>query len=169
MGCWDETCALTRVHISQGDPVVGVLMRRFQIEDRVDPFSLTANRLLAIEDGAYDDYGGVERDGETILKNPRREDGTWLVLLHREAWDLALGIARKSGWEPARLHGGPPRAPEFEAVLALAHRARRPLVPPGYGMQCGEEEYAEQAAVLRLSGRILRRKHRLALDVAEEL
>jgi hypothetical protein len=102
MGSWQETCALTRVHIRHRDPVVAVVVRpvtiggtRIQLspQDERDFFGSSSSRWRCIEyidNGHYNDYGSLEEWAEPHpIHHPAARDDIWMLLFHERAWNLA--------------------------------------------------------------------------------
>ncbi len=61
MGCWNETCVLTRTPIHAGDPVVAFTVVHGPKHYRTSGGTSGVALLFGLpQDGRYDDYGGVE-------------------------------------------------------------------------------------------------------------
>lgn len=62
MGCWNHTCAITKLPIFRGDPVVVILLVKQTEEFRIHRTHPTAYwaPIPYYFEGEYDDYGGVE-------------------------------------------------------------------------------------------------------------
>jgi hypothetical protein len=190
MGCWEETCALTNVHIRSGDPVVVVYCKAPTVidfgADYNFPYGSFGKEVVAIAEGKYDEYGGLEGQEEPV-------EGQWSYKLffHQEAWTLAqrswtrvitpkdwdtsyeFDLRRWQAYEDLRkehpLHAAelyriPPKKPqslprldEFARVVRLANMARIRLAPPPAGPQGGEEGGKEMYEVHNLKGALLNR------------
>lgn len=82
MGCWNETCALTRTPIAPGDPVV-----RLRVDGRFNfwgrPLGLQNSIFggptrwaLSLDRGEYNDYGGIDQGVQfDIFASQQFEDG----------------------------------------------------------------------------------------------
>lgn len=93
MGCWNETCALTRLPIRAGMPIVGLTTVYGPRYKSTDSSALATDLLFGLPfEGTYDDYGGVE-----ALTNPQ------LAALHEKAFETA-GYFKQ--WQFKRDYGG---------------------------------------------------------------
>lgn len=87
MGCWEETCAVTRTPIFAGDPVVMILFKdqrqfkyRFQwfLENDGDAHT----QVEALYFGTYNDYGWINE-----VEDPTYDKHERAAFVHRWAWD----------------------------------------------------------------------------------
>jgi hypothetical protein len=69
MGCWNETCGITRLPILAGDPVVMVVLAKGTVG--ADLFTgIFPNHIEQIHCGMYSDYGWIADLPGADLRNP---------------------------------------------------------------------------------------------------
>jgi hypothetical protein len=86
MGCWDETCALTRTAIRDSEPCVMTRFskKKFKTEafgEIESPFIFRC--VTGIYKGTYNAYGGLNKNPE--LNN--NSDKEYIVFVHQSVWD----------------------------------------------------------------------------------
>lgn len=86
MGCWNETCCITRLPIRQDQEVV---MIDFYSKPNIGGFDhLNEMQVKRILKGTYDDYGSInELDDETKEKEHEENDKYWRIFILKTAWD----------------------------------------------------------------------------------
>lgn len=140
MGCWNETCALTRLPIRYGAPVVA-LTTVYGPDFRGISGSTSKNDLLFGLPliGTYDDYGGVES-----LKTPE------LDALHEKAFEAAgyfKKFATKTSYGSMDVQW---LAAHEDTLWSLSHRIK-PLFFAELGVTMAEAESHDEAARAKTS------------------
>ncbi len=103
MGCWNETCAVTRTPISPGDPVMMIRVDNKILEAESEIMYSTGLKrflkcVLGIYTGEYNDYGDIENredavdllhfsvgDKNGICVDLRGSEKA--IFVHQEVWD----------------------------------------------------------------------------------
>lgn len=95
MGCWDETCGITRQPIFSGDPCVMVVFDHTKRDfNGWIVFSHTSDwdYVKEIHKGTYNDYGWLEElphdHDDPRLNMP-------IVFFHQEVWDQCIKMQRE--------------------------------------------------------------------------
>lgn len=104
MGCWNETCFVTRTPIFQGDKVAMVVLALDFPASALIDFSMFRfqKAIETIEFGTYNDYGWIEEvDGATSkdmhlrMKARKPEPYERALFVHQKVWDRILAIPDK--------------------------------------------------------------------------
>lgn len=163
MGCWDETCSLSHIGITERDPVVRVRLETKKLHiDMLPLWHLMHNWdndtafycVHDIMDGQYDDYGGLEESD--------RDDGVedWndylSLFFHKQVWDEGQKIELDRYWDLAleesnfRTLHAKPRIREFIKITRYATLLRVPLLIPASGSQSWWDSDKPRRAMIKL-------------------
>lgn len=169
MGCWDETCGITRQPIFADDPCVMVVF------DNTKPYfdgwitftsSFCWDYVKEIHKGTYNDYGWIE-------ELPHDQDDPRMnmpiVFFHQEVWDQCIKMQREK--EPANTSEGvtqemaflhlhnagvtPDHLEEFMFIAQFAYATRRGLLSAYCFRGCQDWDSADQRdLILKLSQKL---------------
>ena len=167
MGCWDETCGITRQPIFCGDPCVMVVFDHTKkCFDGWVTFdgSFDFSFVQEIHKGTYDDYGWLEEvhrdNGDPRMDMP-------IVFFHQKVWDQCIKMQREKTpgdrkvQELAYLRLGdslnhpntlPDHLEEFMHIAQFSYTTRRGLLSAYCFRGCQDRDSVDQRdLILKLS------------------
>jgi hypothetical protein len=105
MGCWVETCFITRTPIFSGDPVVMIVVALDHDPDCLITGTWPGRAIERVEIGPYNDYGWVEgvegatSDGMAHRMAGKKEAYERALFAHQAAWSkvVATDLAEAEG------------------------------------------------------------------------
>jgi hypothetical protein len=87
MGCWDETCGITRQPIHADQPCVMVVLHSSLSELLTSHPDFFIRRTKAIYKGTYNDYGWIEEKTEEDSEEYGQDQA---IFFHKDAWDRVV-------------------------------------------------------------------------------
>lgn len=102
MGCWQETCFITRAPIHIGNAVTMVVIGRDCIRHELLQCSDLHKRVEQIKQGFYDDYGWLTNLTEAHSKGmmERPESYQRSIFVHQAVWDAlqVMKVSEEDSW-----------------------------------------------------------------------
>lgn len=136
MGCWNETCAITRLPIMAGDKVVVMVPILEKGKPHLfwtDPNPIiNRSYLKELEFGTYDDYGWINE-----LEQLDDDSHLYSVFVFQSVWDRILELVKKhpnedfvreliqrGDYKPSNSSISDEKFDQFNRVLYFIHKAR---------------------------------------------
>lgn len=96
MGCWEATCAITRMPIYESDPCVMVVFENNFVTTSMHTLwspSDISKHVQLIAKGPYDDAGWLKDVKEPVENYTRQQ---LVIFFHQDVWDQCISLWRKN-------------------------------------------------------------------------
>ena len=94
MGCWNETCAISRLPIFPDQKCVMLVVRDSNIYDLISPTGARDIELLV--HGTYNDYGWINEIADDPYEKEIHDDKLFVIFFREDMWNFVLDYAKKT-------------------------------------------------------------------------